>query len=184
MRKFSDLVIMFFCRLGWAGLSPRAPGTVGSLIALLLAPWLFLPFSPALQAALLGMIFVLGGLAASRAEIILGAKDPSQVVIDELLGQWTAVLPISLLLDSAGWAAFKTSGWAAGGLALAAQTWPWLLLAFALFRIFDIRKPWPVGASENWLPAGFGIMLDDLLAGGIAAALLYLGIIFTTWAGI
>ncbi|MDO5484559.1 MAG: phosphatidylglycerophosphatase A, partial [Desulfovibrionaceae bacterium] len=66
---------------------------------------------------------------------------PGEVVIDELLGLWLALLP------------FATADW---GLMLA---------AFAFFRVFDIAKPWPVGASENWLPAGYGIMLDDAFAG-------------------
>ncbi|MBQ4132696.1 MAG: phosphatidylglycerophosphatase A [Desulfovibrionaceae bacterium] len=167
MSKLCDAAILFFCRVGWAGLSPRAPGTVGSFTALLLAPWLFLALNPLVQALLLVFIFILGGLAACRVETILGRKDPSQVVIDELLGQWTALLPVGLLLVSPQMS----------GLDMLCSFWPWMLTAFALFRLFDILKPWPVGASENWLPGGFGVMLDDLFAGLMAGALLYASIL-------
>ena len=90
---------------------------------------------------LLALIFVLGGLAATRAEHLLERKDPGEVVIDELVGVWLVLLP------------FESPSF-------------WLVLAaFAFFRLFDICKPWPVKASENWLPAGFGIMIDDVVAG-------------------
>ena len=86
------------------------------------------------------------GTSATRAEILLGRTDPGEVVIDELVGVWIALLP----LGAGQW------------------SWPGLVWAFALFRLFDIWKPWPVHASENWLPAGWGIMLDDILAGLMA----------------
>jgi phosphatidylglycerophosphatase A len=63
------------------------------------------------------------------------------VVIDELVGVWLVLLPFphpSFFL---------------------------VLAAFVLFRIFDIAKPWPVKASEDWLPAGYGVMIDDVVAG-------------------
>lgn len=102
---------------------------------------MFLPFSLGGRVLIVILLFVLGGLAATRAEILLGRKDPGEVVIDELLGLWIVLLP------------FERPG-------------IWIFAAaFAFFRFFDILKPWPVRASENWLPAGFGIMLDDVLAG-------------------
>lgn len=163
MKKFYDIASLWFCRLGWAGLSPCAPGTAGSLVAVVLAPWLFLRLDISLQALVLVLIFILGSFAACRAEIILKRKDPSQVVIDELLGQWTAVIPISLKFPVVQMSGFE----------IVQQGWGWLLLGFILFRVFDILKPWPIKASENWLPGGFGIMLDDLIAGVIAGGLLY-----------
>ncbi|MBQ3059284.1 MAG: phosphatidylglycerophosphatase A [Desulfovibrio sp.] len=139
--RVADHCILAFCRLGIAGLAPRAPGTWGTAMAALLAPWLFLPLAFGERLLTLSMVFILGALAATRAEKLLGRKDPGQVVIDELLGLWLALLP------------FATADL-------------WLMTAaFILFRIFDIAKPWPVRASENWLPAGFGVMLDDALAG-------------------
>jgi phosphatidylglycerophosphatase A len=144
-----DRLLLAFCRLGPAGLSPKAPGTAGSLTAILLAPFCFLPLPLPWKIFLLLLLFILGGLACGKAEKILGQKDPGELVIDELLGQWLSLLPYVRLPPEE------------------------LLLALALFRFFDIVKPWPVKASENWLPGGFGVMLDDALAGLYALLLLY-----------
>lgn len=144
--SFWNTCILAYCRLGIAGLSPKAPGTAGSALAALLAPLLFLPLPLWGRLLFLAVIVVTGGLAATRAEILLGRTDPGEVVIDELVGVWIALLP----LGAGQW------------------SWPGLVWAFALFRLFDIWKPWPVHASENWLPAGWGIMLDDILAGLMA----------------
>ncbi|BAV92515.1 phosphatidylglycerophosphatase A family protein [Candidatus Desulfovibrio trichonymphae] len=139
--RFQDMCVLAFCRLGVAGLAPKAPGTWGSAVACLLAPFVFLPFSYTGRVLALVLIFIAGGLAAMRAEQLLGRKDPGEVVIDELLGVWIALSP------------FEKPG-------------PGIFVAsFALFRLFDIWKPWPVRASENWLPDGFGVMLDDAFAG-------------------
>lgn len=144
--SFWNTCILAYCRLGIAGLSPKAPGTAGSALAALLAPLIFLPLPLWGRLLFLAVIFVTGGLAATRAEILLGRTDPGEVVIDELAGVWIALLP----LGAGQW------------------SWPGLVWAFALFRLFDIWKPWPVHASESWLPAGWGIMLDDILAGLMA----------------
>ncbi|MBQ1420233.1 MAG: phosphatidylglycerophosphatase A, partial [Desulfovibrio sp.] len=92
---------------------------------------------------LLAAVFVAGSLAATRAEDLLGKKDPGEVVIDELVGAWIAILPFAF-------------------------SWTLMLCAFVLFRFFDILKPWPVKASENWLPAGWGVMVDDVVGGVMA----------------
>ncbi|MBN2140529.1 MAG: phosphatidylglycerophosphatase A [Desulfovibrionaceae bacterium] len=140
-----DRALVFLARLGPLGRLPAAPGTWASAAAALAAPWLFLPFSQGARLAILGLILVVGVLAAGRAEQVLGQKDPGQVVIDELLGQWAALLPFSALK-------------------------PWeIVLAFALFRAFDIIKPWPVRRAESLFPGGLGVMADDLLAGAWAA---------------
>lgn len=143
-----DKAILHFARLDPSGLSPKAPGTAGSFFAVMLAPFLFLPFSLPVRLALLAAIFVLGALAATRAEVLLGRKDPGCIVIDELVGQWIAMLFLSSFSADSTWrdAAF-------------------LLVPFVFFRIFDIWKPWPVHASESWLPNGWGIMIDDVFAG-------------------
>lgn len=140
--------ILFYARLGPAGLSPFAPGTCGSLLAILLAPFLFMPLPFWGRVMLLIVVFWTGTLAATRAEKILNKEDPSEVVIDELLGQWLACLPFASL-SLAGYA-----------------------LAFILFRLFDITKPKPVKMAES-LPTGLGIMADDAVAGVIAALLLW-----------
>lgn len=138
---FQDKCILAFCRLGIAGLAPKAPGTWGTAEACVLAPFLFLPLDFAWRLIALIILFIAGGFAATRAEEILCEKDPGQVVIDELVGVWLVLLPFP-----------KANFWL-------------VLAAFIFFRIFDISKPWPVKASENWLPGGFGVMIDDVLAG-------------------
>lgn len=145
-----DALCLSFSTLGFIGRVGKAPGTAGSLAAVLLAPVLFLHLDLYARLLALATLFVVGGLAASRAEAVLGRKDPSMVVIDEVLGQWLTFLPFFLL-----------------------PTWQ-LIAGFVLFRVFDIAKPWPIRRSENWLPGGFGIMLDDVLAGIYAMAALAL----------
>ncbi len=89
-------------------------------------------------------------------ERLLHQKDPGQVVIDELVGVWLVILPF-----------VKPGFWVISS-------------AFVLFRVFDIIKPWPVSASENWLPNGFGVMIDDVMAGILA--LPFMGLLY--WTGI
>ena len=143
-----DRAILHFARLDPSGLSPKAPGTAGSFFSVLLAPFLFLPFSLPVRLAMLAIVFVLGALAATRAEVILGRKDPGCIVIDELVGQWIAMLFLGAFSAESTW-----------------RDAVFLLVPFAFFRLFDIWKPWPVHASESWLPAGWGIMIDDVFAG-------------------
>lgn len=131
------------------GLAPVAPGTVGSLAALV-PWWLFLQHSsPWVYLAVIGFGFLLGVVAADWVIARTHVQDPSVVVWDEFLGQWFA-----LFLLPAGW--------------------PWVLAAFALFRLFDIWKPWPVSWADRKLHGGLGAMLDDLLAGIYAFAVLQL----------
>jgi phosphatidylglycerophosphatase A len=156
-RTCIDNLALGIARLGVAGLSPKGPGTCGSVVAVLLAPWCFMPLPFYWQIAVLVLIFLVGSWASGRAEQILNEKDPSQVVVDELLGQWIAILPLGAVIN----------------------IWQ-LLAALVLFRIFDIAKPWPIKASEDWLPGGWGVMLDDLLAGVAAAIVLWLGLYFLT----
>jgi phosphatidylglycerophosphatase A len=120
------------------------PGTCSSAVALLLAPFLFLPLGLAGRCVLLAALFVFGSLIVNRAERILGVTDPPELCIDEVLAMWLTLAPFD---------------GPSPGLMLA---------AFALFRVLDIAKPWPVNASEHWLPGGFGIMLDDVVAGFLA----------------
>ena len=132
-----------------AGLSPKAPGTAGSLLALL--PWWFLlrELPLAWYIAVLVVGFALGVWACSVACARLGMHDHGALVWDEVIGMW-----ITLLLAPAAW-------------------W-WLIVGFALFRLFDIWKPWPVRVADRRVHGGFGVMLDDVLAGAYALVVLQL----------
>lgn len=124
------------------GYSPVAPGTAGSLAALLIAMALakYAAWRP-LHFAALGLAALLVGVwAAAVAAKHWGQKDPSRVVIDEVAGQWITL---------------------AGAATLNWKSW---LAAFLLFRLLDIWKPFPVRQSEA-LPGGLGIMADNVLAG-------------------
>ena len=139
------------------GLSPIAPGTFGSLLGVGLAYLLIsnLKFEALLlQNALLlvGLLVTLIGIwAGTRAERIFERKDASQIVIDEVAGQliaFSCVAPYSAQLEGRWWWAF--------------------IAAFALFRLFDIFKPYPINKLQD-LTGGFGVMMDDVLAGIYAA---------------
>jgi phosphatidylglycerophosphatase A len=125
------------------GHSPLAPGTVASLVALPLGGALLAWHPLVLAVAILAITLL--GLWSLHAGAIDG--DPAWVVIDEVAGQWVALIT------------------------LAAPTLPGLLAAFALFRLFDIAKPGPVRLAERVRGAG-GIMADDLVAGALAALVL------------
>jgi len=143
-----DRLALYLATLGPAGRMPKAPGTWGSFAALLLSPFVFLPLPIWGRVLTLLIIFPLGAWCATRAECIIGHKDPSCVVVDELWGQWIVLL----FMESVNIY--------------------WFVFAFFLFRLFDIIKPWPVRASEDWLPRGWGIMIDDGLAGLYALAMI------------
>lgn len=145
-----DSLLLAYARVGPAGKSPFAPGTCGSLAAIALAPFLFMPLPLAGRVLLLLVVLITGTVAAGRAETLLGKKDPSEVVIDEVLGQWITCLPFASL-----------------------ALWEYAA-AFALFRLFDIAKPWPVRRLEG-IGGGLGIMVDDAAAG--LYAMLCLGLL-------
>ena len=150
-----DRLALAIATLGPVGRMPMAPGTWGSAAALLVSPWLFLPLPLLGRVAVLVAVLGIGTWAAHHAGRILGDDDPGCVVVDELLGQWTAFAPFHLAAGQVGWSAAT----------------PWELLAlFGLFRLFDILKPWPIRSVERGVRGGLGVMLDDLLAGVFAAA--------------
>lgn len=130
------------------GLAPVAPGTAGSLAALPIA-WGLMTVAGALGLALAtALVFGLGVWAAGAYSAALGDADPRTVVVDEVAGQWLAVLPAAALSSPVLWH---------------------YALAFVLFRAADIGKPWPVGWIDRNLGGGMGIMLDDVAAGLYAA---------------
>ncbi len=130
------------------GLAPLAPGTAASLVALPIA-WGLITVSGSLGLALAtALVFGLGVWAAGTTSAALGDGDPRSVVVDEVAGQWLAILPAAALPTPVLWH---------------------YALAFVLFRAADIGKPWPAGWIDRNLGGGMGIMLDDVAAGGYAA---------------
>lgn len=129
------------------GLAKKAPGTWGTLAGLALMPLLYLlPLWLGLVVIVLASVF--GIWLCGRVADDLGVHDHGGIVWDEMVGIWMTLI-------------------------LLPNTWQWWLLGFVLFRILDIFKPWPISWLDRHVDGGLGIMLDDMLAGLIAAALLY-----------
>ncbi|MBS1156072.1 MAG: phosphatidylglycerophosphatase [Proteobacteria bacterium] len=144
-----------FIALGFgSGLARKAPGTFGTLAALPLYGLLVYLLPPIVIVALCLPAFLLGIWAAQKTCHDLGVHDHGGIVIDEIVAMWLV-------------------------LAAAPATLPGWLAAFALFRCFDIWKPWPINWLDARVPGGLGVMLDDLLAAGYAiAGVLLLGLLF------
>ena len=140
--------------LGGVGYLRPAPGTWGSLVALPLAWaihviggfWLFLLATLAMA--------VLGYFAIAAMTRDAAKDDPSEIVVDELVGQWVALLPVSF------GAMFADVSFGA--------LWPGILTAFLAFRLFDIWKPGPVGYVDR-MEGPLPVLLDDVVAGWLAA---------------
>lgn len=133
--------------LSWfgCGRAPVAPGTLGTLGALPVA-WLIHAWAGpwGLGVAAAGL-FVVGWRLIDR-EVPGADSDPGWIVVDEVAGVWLALATVPLSL-------------------------PWYAAAFALFRLFDIWKPWPIGKLDREVGGGLGVMLDDVLAGLYAAGI-------------
>lgn len=131
-----------------AGALPWAPGTFGTLAAVplyLLMRDLHMP----VYLALVTLLFVVGVWLCGETARAIGVHDHPGIVWDEVVGFLLA-------------------------MAAAPRGWPWLVAGFALFRLFDIWKPWPIRRLDRELGGGLGIMVDDFIAGAYAAAVLFL----------
>ena len=133
------------------GRIPIASGTFGSAVALpfgfglVLLSWKAVAIASAVAA-------IIGIWACGAHAKRVGILDPSECVLDEVAGQWLALLPIAIYFRGHDWRPY--------------------VMSFFLFRLFDVLKPWPLSAAER-LPGGLGVMADDILAGLIAAGILY-----------
>jgi phosphatidylglycerophosphatase A len=130
-----------------SGASPKAPGTAGTLAAVPL--WYLLAQTPlAMYLLLVLLAFVIGIWLCGRTSRDLGVHDHGGIVWDEFVGYWITMIAVPV-------------------------DWVWALAGFILFRLFDILKPWPIGPVDKRVHGGLGIMLDDVLAGVMAAAVLH-----------
>ena len=129
-----------------SGLSPRAPGTAGSVVALLL--WFFLGSMPLIsQWVFIAVALAIGVYICDVTARALGVHDHGAIVWDEFVGMWLA-------------------------LAIVPTGWVWWIAAFLAFRVLDIFKPWPIRWFDQKVAGGWGVMLDDVLAGAVAGLLL------------
>ena len=129
-----------------SGLAPVAPGTFGTLAAI---PWYLLMATLSWEWYLLLTVlaFFLGIYLCERASVDMGVHDHGGIVWDEFVGYWITMFLIPL-------------------------TWYWVLLGFLLFRFFDVVKPFPIKWLDKKVKGGFGIMIDDVLAGLFAWVIL------------
>ncbi len=146
-RVFKDPVLFLAFGFG-SGLVPRAPGTAGTAAAIPLYLW-FSQYSLTIYLVLVFLVSITGVWICQQASARLGAHDHPGIVWDEFAGFLVTMIPAS-------------------------ASWIWVVAGFVLFRVFDIWKPWPISWADRELKGGLGIMLDDLLAGGIAAVILFI----------
>ena len=150
MTKIADILLCNLATLGPIGYVRPAPGTIASLVALGTG-YMIASFSLGVLVSAILAIAILGIFAAERYGQRTGKKDASEVIIDEVAGQWIPLVIIPLEVE-------------------------WYVAAFLLFRFFDISKIGPVGHAENFT-GGIGVMADDLVAGILAAVVLWVGAI-------
>jgi phosphatidylglycerophosphatase A len=146
-RVFKDPVLFLAFGFG-SGLVPRAPGTAGTAAAIPLYLW-FSQYPLTIYLALVFLVSITGVWICQKASARLGAHDHPGIVWDEFAGFLVTMIPAS-------------------------ASWIWVVAGFVLFRVFDIWKPWPISWADRELKGGLGIMLDDLLAGGVAAVILFI----------
>lgn len=140
----SKLIYLFATGFG-VGYLPKIPGTIGSILGVILF-MLLTSVSFQVKVVVLLFMFFLGAMAAAKIENYSGKKDNQIIVIDEIVGVWVTLL-------------------------FAPEGVEWVLASLILFRIMDITKPYPIRKLES-LNKGYGVMLDDILAGVFAGIIL------------
>lgn len=139
-----------WCFLGFgfgSGLAPKAPGTAGTLVAIPIYLLMSL-LSVEIYSTTVVLLFLLGILICQRCEERIQLSDHSGIVWDEIVGYLITMIAVPF-------------------------SWPAVMAGFALFRIFDVLKPWPIRALDRSIHGGFGVMLDDAIAGLLAAFCLH-----------
>ncbi len=148
MKSLSKIIATFF----GVGYFPVAPGTLTSLIVVLLYKFYLHSLSWPFYLLLLFLLFSVGVFTSTKYSLEIKKRDPQRIVIDEAFGQLLVLFQIG-------------ESWGTG--------WLPLLSCFLLFRIFDIIKPFPIKKVET-LPEGWGIVMDDLVAAVYAGVIINL----------
>jgi len=144
----------FFLTLGYSGLFPKAPGTVGTVVSLVMAMFLlqYIAVSTLFMLSLLICVFAVKQIDIYEKEV--GVHDGSEIVIDELAGMWLALAIANATSDN----------------------YILALMAFVYFRLFDILKPSIIGKIDRDVKGGWGVMGDDMVAGlfaGLCTSMTY-----------
>ena len=148
--SISDKLIIFLATGCYSGYAPKAPGTVGTLVALI--PFFFLQQLTNMAYAIIVVIAILLGIVLCQmADKLMQTHDNKAIVWDEFCGLW-----ITLFMVPAGWY--------------------WLIAGFVLFRFFDIIKPFPISWLDRKVSGGLGVMLDDIVAGLFALGCIQLAV--------
>jgi phosphatidylglycerophosphatase A len=150
LSSWSDPAVLIVTGFASGFLRP-APGTWGSLVALGLWWWLIADLAWPAQLAVVIVTVAIGTWLTGRVGRRYGVHDDPRIVIDEFAGLWLALIAVP-------------------------PTWPAALAGFLLFRAFDVAKPGPVRWADRRVPGAIGVMLDDLIAGAMALAILHLAL--------
>ena len=152
MNKFPNLKdpFQFVATLGGIGMLPKAPGTFGSIAAWAIFVYLSHFISMINMLILTILFFILSIWICNKASKDLENKDHKSIVIDELVGMWIALLPVLVIANSQ----YERTIYA--------------LSALIFFRLFDILKPFPISYFDKNYKNGFGVVVDDVIAGLIA----------------
>lgn len=159
----------FFITLGYSGLSPKAPGTVGSFVALILGMLVLIFFDTSTLFLASILVSVIAIKSINKYEEKSGIHDDKRIVIDELAGMWFALS----VAPAVGVGINEVGMWENGFLVQS-------ILSFLLFRYFDITKPSIIGRIDRDVKGGVGVMGDDIIAGfaaGIVSSLIWQGVL-------
>ncbi|WP_324172605.1 phosphatidylglycerophosphatase A [Sulfurimonas sp.] len=157
----------FFITLGYSGLFPKAPGTVGTLVSLPLGMLILIYFDSQTLFLATTLLSIVAVKSINKYEELSGIHDDKRIVIDELAGMWFALSVAPALSVSMGEVSSLENGFLIQSI-----------LSFALFRYFDISKPSIIGRIDRETKGGIGVMGDDIIAGfaaGIVSSLIWQG---------
>ena len=152
MMKLSEVVILSFSSAGGLGYAPKAPGTFGPLAAIPIW-WALSDLSVGLYVLVTAALIGFSVWVSDHADRIYGAHDSGKIVIDEVVGLLATAIAVPFNLTS-------------------------VLVVFGLFRLFDILKPPPIRHLDEHVSGGFGVVIDDVIAGLMACPLAHLILYF------